>query len=107
MRKFYKLEGAGNDFVFIDDRSQTFSLKDPNLIKRLCNRRYGIGADGLVILRPSAQGDCRMVYFNADGGEASFCGNALRCTALALRAAGENQEEFLIETPKGIMRSSL
>ena len=58
-RKFYKLEGAGNDFVFIDDRCQTFSLQDTSLIKRLCNRRYGIGADGLVVLRPSAQGDCR------------------------------------------------
>lgn len=107
MRKFYKLEGAGNDFVFIDDRSETFSFQDPSLIQRLCNRRYGIGGDGLVVLRPSSCADCRMFYFNADGSEASFCGNALRCAALALRAAGESKEEFMIETPKGVMRSSL
>jgi diaminopimelate epimerase len=107
MRKFYKLEGAGNDFVFIDDRSMAFPLNDRELIKRLCHRRYGIGADGLVLLRPSTVADCRMIYFNSDGGEAAFCGNALRCTALALRSCGEVKEEFFVETQKGVMRATL
>jgi diaminopimelate epimerase len=106
-RKFYKLHGAGNDFVFIDDREETFPLAEQSLIARLCHRRYGIGSDGLVVLRPSSLADCRMIYFNADGKEASFCGNALRCAALAMRACGYGQEDFFIETPKGVMRSSI
>lgn len=106
-QKFYKIEGAGNDFVFIDDRSLAFPLKK-QLVQHLCHRRYGIGSDGLVVMRPSSLADCHMVYFNADGSEASFCGNALRCTALALRACGHGaQEEFLVETAKGVMRCTL
>ncbi len=102
-RPFFKLHGAGNDLIFFDDRLLTFPV-DRNRIQRLCHRRYGIGADGLVLIQPSTHADGRIIYFNADGGEASFCGNALRCSALALRACGQDKSEYSIETSKGVMR---
>lgn len=101
---FYKLEGAGNDFVFIDDPNALFPHDQSHLIQNLCHRRYGIGADGLVLLRSSALADGRMVYFNADGQEAAFCGNALRCSALALRLKGCKRQVLFVETAKGVMR---
>jgi len=71
---FSKYEGAGNDFILIDDRAGTFSL-DAAAIRRLCHRNFGIGADGLILL----QKDFRMRIFNSDGQEAESCGNGLRC----------------------------
>lgn len=78
---FAKYEGAGNDFILIDDREGLFTL-DPRFIARLCDRHRGIGADGLMTLRCSARLDCSMRYFNADGSEGEMCGNGARCFAL-------------------------
>lgn len=77
--RFTKYQGAGNDFVVIDDRSESFDVNDKSKIALLCDRRFGIGADGLLLLRASPQADFRMIYFNADGGEVAFCGNGARC----------------------------
>ena len=77
---FFKYEGAGNDFILIDNRNKSFSLiNDTKSIKKLCDRHFGIGADGLMVLEMKNGFDFEMLYFNADGKEGSMCGNGGRC----------------------------
>jgi diaminopimelate epimerase len=77
---FLKYEGAGNDFILIDNRDKAFSaMKNTQTIKKLCHRRFGIGADGLMFLELKNGFDFEMHYFNADGNEGSMCGNGGRC----------------------------
>ena len=103
---FSKYEGTGNDFILIDDRMQVFPI-NPQKISKLCHRQYGIGTDGLILLRASSKGDFAMRIFNQDGSEAEMCGNGLRCLVQFLIDLGEEKRKFAIETKKKIYLSEI
>ncbi|MGB8705498.1 MAG: diaminopimelate epimerase, partial [Gillisia sp.] len=79
--EFFKFHGAGNDFILIDNRQNIFPKNDTTLVNRLCHRRFGIGADGLILIENSAdqEEDFEMVYYNSDGNPSTMCGNGGRC----------------------------
>lgn len=103
--RFWKLEGAGNDFLGLDGRLGGFKLNRKK-ITDLCDRRRGVGADGvLVVEKPKRRGaDFRMRYYNSDGGEAEMCGNGARCFALLARAvSGRKGNVLRIQTQAGLV----
>ncbi|SDK62669.1 diaminopimelate epimerase [Catalinimonas alkaloidigena] len=85
--RFHKYHGTGNDFIMVDDRNQSVKLSQA-MIARLCNRHFGIGADGLILVRNHPEYDFEMVYHNADGGVGTMCGNGGRCTVAFAHALG-------------------
>lgn len=96
---FIKYHGHGNDFIIIDNRDNTFAENNAELIKKMCDRRYGIGADGLMTLKKSANYVYEMKYYNADGNIGSMCGNGGRCMAHFANNLGiiTNENKFVFE----------
>lgn len=99
--KFYKYQGTGNDFIMVDDRDNSFGSASKAFIANLCNRRFGIGADGLILLQKQSDNSFYMQYFNSDGGESSMCGNGGRCFAQFIFDLGLAQHEVSFEAIDG------
>lgn len=93
--KFNKLTGAGNDFIFIDLKDNPGLSLSPTQIKKLCDRRFGIGADGVIIISDVSEYAFQMEYFNSDGSKGSLCGNGARCAIWYSNITGRNKNNFL------------
>jgi len=107
MVRFTKMNGAGNDFVMIDNRAGDVRL-DSAQIARICDRHRGIGADGILLLEKARNGsDFRMRYFNSDGGEAEMCGNGARCFARFANKVAGAPGKISFETPAGVIGAEL
>lgn len=106
--QFTKMHGLGNDFVVVDAIRQRFDVPLAPLAEAVCDRHFGIGADGLILVLPSDHSDLRMRIFNADGSEPQMCGNGIRCFAKFAYEEGLIQQEIVsVETLAGVMVISM
>ncbi|MBU1627787.1 diaminopimelate epimerase [bacterium] len=106
--EFIKMQGAGNDYIYIDCLKKIPDFDWNLLAQKFSDRHFGIGSDGLVLIMPSDKADCRMRMFNADGSESQMCGNALRCIAKYIFESGYvKNEELTIETVPGIVKAKV
>ena len=104
---FFKYQGTGNDFIMIDDRTESFDLENHEMIARLCHRKFGIGADGLILIRNHKEDDFEMIHYNADGHLTSLCGNGSRCVVMFASQLGIVQSECRFMTVEGILEARI
>src|SRR5882724_11513964 len=105
--KFVKMTGAGNDFVVADKRGGQFRA-EPATVMRVCDRRFGVGADGLLLVEPSTSADFFMRYYTADGSEAEMCGNGARCIArFYSERCNPSKHDLKFETRAGLIKASV
>ncbi|MCC5848024.1 MAG: diaminopimelate epimerase [Verrucomicrobia bacterium] len=100
---FWKMHGAGNDFVLIDDRECKFPDEDNALVHRLARPKYGVGCEGVILIQPSDTADFRMRFYNPDGGEVEMCGNGARCVARLAHEIGAAPKEMKFDTVAGVI----
>jgi diaminopimelate epimerase len=106
MLNFVKMNGAGNDFVVVDNRDGSLTFAAHRIV-HLCDRHRGVGADGLLVVEPAqSDADFRMRYYNCDGGEAEMCGNGARCFAKFARAFAGGNDEITFETMAGPIKAT-
>jgi len=104
---FYKISAAGNDFVMIDNRKKVITKNIPQLAKKLCHRKFSVGADGLILLEGSKKSDFRMRYYNSDGTDAAMCGNGGRSIARFAHMLGAAGKNMSFETEAGIVKAEI
>jgi diaminopimelate epimerase len=106
--QFTKMHGAGNDYVYVNGFTQTLPENLPALARRIADRHFGVGGDGLIVIGPSTVADARMQMFNADGSEAEMCGNGIRCVAKFVYDQGICRRPTLrIQTGAGVLSLDL
>ncbi|MCG8585565.1 MAG: diaminopimelate epimerase, partial [Pirellulales bacterium] len=102
--RFTKMQGAGNDYVYVDCFEEPLPGDAPELARQIADRNFGVGGDGLILIRPSEVADARMQMFNSDGSEAEMCGNGIRCVAKYVYDHGiARKNPLAIETGAGIL----
>lgn len=105
--EFYKYQGTGNDFILLDNQQKIYDNITPEQIKNMCDRHFGIGADGLMLLNTKEGFDFEMKYYNADGKEGSMCGNGGRCMVKFASKMGIKKNEYSFSASDGVHEAEL